>query len=128
MKSKLLLISVLLASAIAPMFGQAASPMATPNATETFAMVTDLSLNFPLKWDVYLPTTQRHPAVLVFLGGDFKGGTRADVASIASDFREQGFGALPIDYRTNKTPNAITQQIPVSPPPANPNQPGDVAL
>ena len=115
MKSKLLLISALLASAITPTFGQAASPMATPNATEAFAIVPDgTHTSFQLKWDVYLPPTLgQHPAVLVIFGGRFSGGNRGDVASIASDLAAHGFVALAIDYRTDKTPNSIGQQVPV---------------
>jgi len=130
MKSKLLLITALLASAVAPTFGQAANPMATPNATETFALVLDGTNNtLPLKWDVYLPSSQgQHPAVLVIFGGRFLGGSRADVASVASDLAVAGFVALAIDVRTDKVPNSISQQYPVYAPPAVPNQPGDVKL
>jgi dienelactone hydrolase len=130
MKAKLLLISALLASAIAPTFGQAASPMATPNRTETFAIVPDgTHTAFQLKWDVYLPPTQgQYPAVLVIFGGEFKDGDRSDVGGIASYIASQGFVALAIDYRVDQQDIRTGQQYPVYAPPANPNQPGDVKL
>ena len=128
MKSTLLLSAILL-SAIASGFGQGANPMATPNATETFANVTDGSHDLPLKWNVYLPTTQGpHPAVLVIFGGEFKDGDRSQVGGIASYIATQGFVALAIDYRVDQVNIRTGQQVPVYAPPAVPNQPGDVKL
>jgi hypothetical protein len=130
MKLNLLLISALLASAVVSTFGQLASPMATPNATETYALVQDgPNTHFNLKWDVYLPTAQGHyPAVLVIFGGEFKDGDRSDVASIASYIASQGFVALAIDYRVDQQDIRTGQQYPVYAPNAVPNQPGDVKL
>jgi hypothetical protein len=46
MKSKLVLITALLASAVAPTFGQTAIAMATPTATERFAIEADGNRDF----------------------------------------------------------------------------------
>jgi hypothetical protein len=128
MQSTLLLAAILL-SAIASGFGQGANPMATPNATETFANVTDGSHELPLKWDVYLPAAQvPHHVVLVIFGGEFKDGDRSQVGGIASYIASQGFVALAIDYRVDQVNIRTGQQVPVYAPPAVPNQPGDVKL
>jgi dienelactone hydrolase len=130
MKLKLLLIAAILASAAAPTFGQGGVPMATPAATETFAIVADgPTHDFGLKWDVYLPPTQgQYPAVLVIFGGRFMGGDRRDVGAIATYLASQGFVALAIDYRVDQQNPRTGQQVPVYAPPAIPNQPGDVKL
>jgi dienelactone hydrolase len=130
MKIKVLLIIGLLISAVSSTFGQAAIPMATPNATETYALVTDgNNSNFPLKWNVYLPPNPgQYPAVLVIFGGEFKDGDRSDVGYIASYIASQGFVALAIDYRVDQQDVRTGQQVPVYAPPAVPNQPGDVKL
>ena len=111
-------------------FGQTSVPIATPNATETFAIVTDgPNPNFNLKWDVYLPPTPgRYPAVLVIFGGEFKDGNRSEVAAIAAYLASYGFVALAIDYRVDKPNPRTGQQFPVYAPPAVPNQPGDIKL
>lgn len=130
MTFRTVLITALLGCAVAPAFGQTPVPIVTPNRTETFAYVTDgRNSNFPLKWDVYLPTSNPPwNAVLVIFGGRFSGGNRQTVGGIASYLASQGFVALAIDYRTDM-PNSFTgQQVPVYAPPASPNQPGDVKL
>jgi dienelactone hydrolase len=130
MKLKLLVIAAVLASAAVPTFGQAAVPMATPAATETFAIVPDgPNHDFELKWDIYLPpTVGQSPAVLVIFGGRFMGGGRSDVGAIATYLASQGFVALAIDYRVDQQNPRTGQQVPVYAPPAIPNQPGDVKL
>jgi acetyl esterase/lipase len=133
MKSKLLLISALSASAIASTFGQGAVPMVTPTppTVETFGIVTDGIDHHPfnLQWAVFLPPTQgRYPVVLVIFGGEFKDGNRTQVYSIAAQIAAQNFVALAIDYRTDLANGFTGQQTPVYAPPANPNQPGDVKL
>jgi dienelactone hydrolase len=111
-------------------FGQTSVPMAIPNATETFAIVTDgFNPDFQLKWDVYLPPVPgRYPAVLVIFGGEFKDGDRSEVGGIAAYLASNGFVALAIDYRVDQPNTRTGQQFPVYAPPAVPNQPGDVKL
>ncbi len=132
MKTKLLLITALLASGIAYAFGQGGAPMVTPTppTLETFAFVTDgTNSRFPLQWAVFLPPTATpRPAVLVIFGGEFKEGNRSYVYSYAAQIAAQGFVALAIDYRTDLPNNFTMQQTPVYAPPANPNQPGDVKM
>jgi dienelactone hydrolase len=111
-------------------FGQTSVSVVTPNATETFAIVTDgPHPDFHLNWDVYLPPTPgRYPAVLVIFGGEFKDGDRSEVGGIAASIASYGFVALAIDYRVDQPNTRTGQQFPVYAPPAVPNQPGDVKL
>ena len=76
-------------------------------STAAYKDTTDLTAGTPLTLvtDVYQPTGDtlgRRPAIVWIHGGGFKGGSRADLATVATQWAKRGFVTLSIEYRLDK--------------------------